>query len=167
VDGHVEREADDASLLGLPRRFLRRLQGLVVGLDLDGQLDRNEGVAPVFPSLHVAETGDFDTARAAYREGLSLFDEARDLSGIALLLDDLSDLALTEGDVPRAARLAGGAAALQRQSGTGLADVLHKAEGRSRPGEKTVDEHTIRTAWNDGQTLPLDRLIAYALGRDA
>ena len=117
--------------------------------------------------LVTGKTGDFDTARAAYREGLSLFDEARDLSGIALLLDDLSDLALTEGDVPRAARLAGGAAALQRQSGTGLADVLHKAEGRSRPGEKTVDEHTIRTAWNDGQTLPLDRLIAYALGRDA
>ena len=123
-------------------------------------------------ALHIlgvvtVKTGDFDAARAAFREGLSLFGEARDVTGLALLLDDLSGLALTEGDVPRAARLAGGAAALQKQSGTDLAAVLNKAEGRYRPGEQVVDEHTIRTAWNDGQTLPLDRLIAYALGRDA
>ncbi len=123
-------------------------------------------------ALHIlgvvtVKTGDFDVARAAFREGLSLFGEARDVTGLALLFDDLSSLALTEGDVPRAARLAGGAAALQKQSGTDLAAVLNKAEGRYRPGEQPVDEQTIRTAWNDGQTLPLDRLIAYALGRDA
>jgi len=119
-------------------------------------------------ALHIlgvvaAKTGDFGAARAAFREGLSLFDEARDISGLALLLDDLSGLALTEGDLPRAARLAGGAAVLQKQSGTDLADVLNKELGRVRPGEQPVDEQTIRTAWNDGQALPLDRLIAYAL----
>ena len=119
-------------------------------------------------ALHVlgvvtTKTGDVETARAALREGLSLFDEARDISGLALLFDDLSGLALTEGDVLRAARLAGGAAVLQKQSGTDLAKVLNKVLGRVRPGEQPIDEQTIRAAWNEGQALPLDRLIAYAL----
>jgi predicted ATPase/class 3 adenylate cyclase len=113
------------------------------------------------------KTGAFAEARAAFREALSLFAEAADVSGIALLLDDLSSLALAEGDVPRAARLAAGAAALQKQSGTGLAEVLHQVEGRSRPGEKSVDEATVRAAWAEGQAMPRDRMIAYALGRDA
>jgi len=122
-------------------------------------------------ALHVlglvaAKTGEITEAHAAFAEGLSLFDEARDISGLALLLDDLSDLALSEGDVVRAARLAGGAAVLQKQSGTDLANVLNKMEKRSRPGEQPVDEQTIRTAWNEGQTMSLDRLIAHALRRE-
>lgn len=123
-------------------------------------------------ALHLAgvlamKAGDFAGARAAFREGLSLFDDARDVSGIALLLDDLSSLALADGDVPRAAQLAGGAALLQKQSGTGLAEVINETEGRSRTGEQPVDEEAIRAAWAKGQTMPRDRLIAYALGRDA
>jgi predicted ATPase/class 3 adenylate cyclase len=117
--------------------------------------------------LVASKSGDLAGARAAFAEGLALFYEARDISGLALLLDDLSSAALTEGDVVRAARLAGAAAVLQKQSGTDLANVLNKMEGRSRPGAEVVDEQTIRTAWNEGQSAPLDRLIAYALGHDA
>lgn len=106
--------------------------------------------------LIATKTGDFPFARAALREGLSLFAEAGDVSGIGLLLDDLSGLAVAEDDGERAARLAGGAAALQKQSGTDLAAVLNAMEGRSQ---------AITTAWNDGLTMPLDRLIEYALAQ--
>lgn len=121
-------------------------------------------------SLHLLglinlKTGDHPGARAAWSEALSLFAEARDVSGIALLLDDLSSLAVAEGMPERAARLAGAASALQTSSGTDLGKVLNAIEGRGRPGESGVDQEAIAAAWEEGRTMSVEAIVAYALGK--
>jgi len=111
------------------------------------------------------KAGDHEAVRSALNEGLRLFAEARDVSGITLLLDDLSSLAVAEGLIERAARLAGGAAALQASSGADLAKVLNEMEGRVRPGESGVDQEAIAAAWEEGRTMSVEAIVAYALGK--
>ncbi len=53
------------------------------------------------------QTGELDKARVAFDEQVSLLAEARDPSGLAIALGDQAQLALAEGDRPRAVRLAG------------------------------------------------------------
>jgi non-specific serine/threonine protein kinase len=107
--------------------------------------------------------GEYPVARATLQEGLQLFAQARDLSGIAVLLDDLSSVALAEGDRERAARLAGGAEAIERSGGIDLATVINVREERSRQGPGDPGEDAIAGAWEQGRSMPLDDLIAYAL----
>jgi predicted ATPase/class 3 adenylate cyclase len=113
--------------------------------------------------------GHYDQAHTALAEGLKLFADARDVSGLALLLDDLCQLAVAEGQLERAARLAGGAAALQASSGTDLATLFNIFEGRSRPGEQAGGQAALTAAWEEGRAMPVDQLVAYGLqrGRDA
>jgi predicted ATPase/class 3 adenylate cyclase len=123
------------------------------------------------------KTRDHAMARSAWEEGLGLFAEARDVSGIALLLDDLGSLALAEGDLERAARLAGAATALQTSSGTDLATIIGTLEGRERLGHSDLREfregmlaafgqaQALTAAWQEGRAAPLEEIVAYALRR--
>ncbi len=115
--------------------------------------------------LLMHRTGDLTEARNAFEEGLTLFEEARDVSGVVGLIDDLSALAVSVGELDRAARLAGAAASLQASSGTELAAVINAVEGRSRPGEQAVDEATLAAAWAEGHAMALEEIVAYALRR--
>ena len=63
-------------------------------------------------------------------EGLQIFSDAGDFSGIAVLLDDASSVANISGDVERAFKLAGASAALQASSGAELAAIVNVEEGR-------------------------------------
>jgi non-specific serine/threonine protein kinase len=111
------------------------------------------------------KTGNPDGARAAWTEALTLFAGARDVSGIALLLDDLSSLAVVEGHSEHAARLAGAAAALQASSGVDLAAALNEVLGRARPGERGVDQEAIARAWEEGRAMSVEAIVSYALQR--
>lgn len=111
------------------------------------------------------KTGQHDAAYKSMAEALTLFVEGRDISGIVMTIDDLSTLAAGEGDLERAARLAGGAAALEKSSGADLASVASIAEGRPRLGEKDLDQEGLKAAWQEGHAMSVDELVAYALRR--
>ncbi|MGH2404584.1 MAG: tetratricopeptide repeat protein [bacterium] len=115
--------------------------------------------------LIAIRTADHGAARAAFGEALKLFSDGRDVSGIVIVLDDLSALATAEGDPERAMRLAGGAAALQQSSGADLATVTATADGRARPGAPDFDQQALAAAWEEGRTMSLDEIVAYALRR--
>jgi predicted ATPase/class 3 adenylate cyclase len=69
-----------------------------------------------------------DEAHGALEEALGMFLEADDRSALSLLLGDLAILAGSRGDAERAIRLAGAAAAVEEEVGTGL---LHSSAGVS------------------------------------
>ena len=123
------------------------------------------GWAAHLSGLIANKTGDYDTARSAFGESLGLFADAHDISGIVLALDDLSALATVDGDLERAARLAGGAAALQKSSGTDLASIVAATEGRRRMSEE-LDQKTL-AAWEKGLTMSVEEIVAYALRRSS
>ena len=105
--------------------------------------------------------GDLDRAEARLAEALEVFAEADDVTGYALVLDALALLALRRGDRERAARLSGGVAGLERQTGTGLNLPNREIMG--------FDPHVLRedpalvTIWAEGEQTPFKDLVDYAL----
>jgi hypothetical protein len=108
--------------------------------------------------------GDADSARRMLSEGLSLFAEAQDVSGVVLVLDDFAQLAILEGASARALRLAGAASALQASSGVELASVANEMLGQVRPGVQALDDEVAHVAWQQGRSMSMQAAIAEALG---
>ena len=74
------------------------------------------------------------------RGALRLFHEVGDVSGIALVLDDLAAESVALGDLQRAARLYGAARAVSSAGGVVLADLVDtKFEIYNRPNVAGVD----------------------------
>lgn len=122
-------------------------------------------------SLHMLgsallKSGVVDEARTTLRHALHHFHEAGDLSGVALCLDDLSAQAVVDGDLPRAGRLRGGARKLERTAGVRLASWVEESfEAASRPTARLVlDPEALERYAAEGAAMPLDDLVAYALG---
>jgi non-specific serine/threonine protein kinase len=115
--------------------------------------------------LALMQRNDLAGSRAALTEGLRLFAEARDVSGIAGLLQDFSNLALIEGDVRRAARLIGGAAGLASTGGADLKAFFETMEKRWRVGEVELDKQALAADIETGRRMSADELVAYALER--
>jgi tetratricopeptide (TPR) repeat protein len=140
---------------------------LAVSLPIFRELESRFDLAWALHQVGLTEIrmGEQTAARVALNESLSLFEEAGDIPGIAVLLDDLSQLAVAEGDLERAARLAGKASALQASSGMDLATLINAAEGRSRPGETGTDQQALTAAWEEGRAMPTEEIVAYALQR--
>jgi predicted ATPase/class 3 adenylate cyclase len=115
-----------------------------------------------FQGLVGTKLGEFDTAKRALVEALELFASARDVSGVALVIDDFSGLANAMGLAEEAARLAGGAAALQAAGGADLAEALNEIIGRVRPGARVEDEPAIAAAYAEGRAMDYEKIVAYA-----
>jgi tetratricopeptide (TPR) repeat protein len=94
-------------------------------------------------------------------EGLQIFKEIGDVSGMALLLDDAASAALLAGDRDRAFRLAGASTAHQRTLGAGLGTIVGQQEGRD--WEKDIAGDADRGAWSAGMAMGLEQAIDYAL----
>ena len=105
--------------------------------------------------------GDLEMARKDFLEALELFQEARDISGLVLQLDNLSQVIRADGDSVRAARLASAAKAHQRSSGTSLGQLLSEQEGRT--GTEGLSAADGAKAWAEGQGLTLDQALAEAV----
>jgi tetratricopeptide (TPR) repeat protein len=112
-----------------------------------------------------SRVGDPNGAGADYLQALELFAEARDVSGIAMVLDDLSALAVLVGDDLRGARLAGAASALVATTGTDLATISSMIEGRDRVPPGASDQSALAAAWAEGRALSLEDAVAYAMRR--
>jgi predicted ATPase/class 3 adenylate cyclase len=121
-------------------------------------------------SLHMialAATGQrhADEARGQARRALRLFHEAGDVAGVALTIDDLSLVALVDGDHPRAGRLWGAARHLTKVAGVaigGYTDRNFDMFGVPSARE-AIDPDELDTLAAQGAALGLDELVAYAL----
>jgi len=101
-------------------------------------------------------------ADRAFREALTAFSEARDVTGIALLADDYSLLAEAVGYRERAVRLAGAARSVEAQAGTGLVQIVPQDIGRPDPLDWLVDD-AARAVWAEGEAMSIEEIVAYAL----
>ncbi len=113
--------------------------------------------------LAMMETRDLAGARAALAEGLTIFAEARDVSGIAGLLSDFSNLALLENDPHRAGRLAGGWSALASASDADLANFIQTLGEHWNVGNVTLDREALAAAIEEGRAMSVEQLVAHAL----
>jgi len=107
------------------------------------------------------KTGRVDTARASFSEALTLFVQAKDVSGMVLQVDNLSAVTRVEGDPIGATRLAAAAAAHQLTTGAGLGGLLSREEGRN--GREGLSEADGARAWAEGQAMRLEEAVTYAL----
>jgi non-specific serine/threonine protein kinase len=114
----------------------------------------------------VLKLGRIENAADMMRHALGHFDEAGDLSGITMVLDDLSAVAVTGGDLERAARLRGAARQLTQSTGTELARMVEELfEQATRPNARVAMNATeLERLELQGRGLGLDVAVAYALG---
>lgn len=114
----------------------------------------------------VLKLGRIESAADMMRHALRHFHEAGDLSGITLVLDDLSAVAVTDGDLERAARLRGAARQLTQSTGTELARMVEEEfEQVTRPNARVaMDAGELERLEVEGRGLALDVAVAYALG---
>jgi len=108
-------------------------------------------------------TGDAATADPLVAEGLKLFSDAGDVSGVTLLLDDSAQLAQLKGERMRALRLAGASRALQARSGTDLAAITNATGSKPVPAPNQQEE---AGAWEEGRAMSSEAAVAYALEPD-
>ncbi len=121
-------------------------------------------------SLHMLGTallrmGEVAEAREHVTHAMQHFYAASDTAGITLSLDDLSSVAVSDGDLPRAARLRGAARNLTALTGTGLAGyVADMYEAGVRPGVRgQMSEDDLARYGAEGAAMTLDEAVAFAL----
>ncbi|HEX8966918.1 MAG TPA: adenylate/guanylate cyclase domain-containing protein [Chloroflexota bacterium] len=117
-------------------------------------------------ALHVGgladvQLGNLADARDRFEEGLLLFAEARDISGVVFLLEDTAELAVALGQRDRAIRLLGAATSLKGSSGIELSTIQNQSLGRGAVLLTTMD--TASAAWLEGRAMTLEAAVAYAL----
>ena len=110
--------------------------------------------------------GNVEEAREACRHALQHFHEAGDAAGMTLLLDDLSAIAVADGDLPRGARIRGAARSLSTQTGTGLAGWIedHYELGVRPSAREVMSREELERYSMEGARWSLDEAVAYALG---
>jgi hypothetical protein len=117
-------------------------------------------------ALAIAGQRRWDDALVTARHALRHFFEAGDISGVTLVMDDLSIIAIGTGESERAGRLWGAARHLQSTTGTALADYVEQTSdlfGIETPRDSLAPEVLDGFA-ADGAAMWLDEVVAYALG---
>ena len=106
---------------------------------------------------------DSAAAEAAFAEAIGIFTAAGDVSAIGLLLDDMAEVAKTEGDALRATRLRAAAAVLRRSTEAEL--VIANAPWLSSEGvpRGLIDPEALEQARTEGAAMSLAEATAYAL----
>jgi predicted ATPase len=109
--------------------------------------------------------GEKEEAGEPLRAALRHFHGAGDVSGIALVLDDLAAEAVAFDDLPRSARLWGAARALSTAGGVALADFYNDHwERENRPSAvRAMEREELERHAAEGRAMSLDEAVAYAL----
>jgi hypothetical protein len=104
-------------------------------------------------------------ARVAIEAAIRRFDDAGDAAGMTLTLDDMSAIAVAEGDLPRAGRLRGAARNLTNETGAALAGYIEDTfETTNRPGVRSkLSPEDLARYTAEGAAMTLDEAVAYAL----
>ena len=117
--------------------------------------------------LKIAQT---DEAADHIRAAILQFEAAGDASGLTLVLDDYSALAVARGDIRRAARLHGAARALALTTGANLSNLVDELdEANAQPNaQPLLTSAGFERYVAEGRAMSLDDAVAYALeGEDA
>ncbi|MDP9250393.1 MAG: adenylate/guanylate cyclase domain-containing protein, partial [Chloroflexota bacterium] len=109
-------------------------------------------------------TLDKEAMRRYLEEALPIFVENEDKSGYALLFDAFATLEWANGNVPLAMQLAGYAAATERSTGTGLAE-MNREFAEFYP-ESLAEDPANAAFFAEGQRLDLELATALALHRE-
>ena len=113
-------------------------------------------------ALVALKLGDLEKARTCTREGMEIFCEAQDLSGMTILLDDAASVAEYAGDMPAALKLAAAALSSRTRTGTDLAGLAGLNEHRDwHQSMRSTDDEA---AWAEGQTISVQDATSFALG---
>lgn len=102
-----------------------------------------------------------DGARKTFLEAMALFEEANDISGKVLQLDNLSEVIRRDGDPYLATRLASAARAQQGVSGANIGALVAEREGRT--GQEGLSKEQAEQAWAEGQAMSLENAIEQAV----
>jgi hypothetical protein len=117
--------------------------------------------------LSLVQIGDGEYVESAQhaREALRIFQDAGDVGGITLTLDDLASIAVAAGDPPRAGRLYGAARHLQSISGTTLANFVEETyQQYNAPSPRSaLDPEEFDRYVAEGASMGLDEVVAYAM----
>lgn len=109
-----------------------------------------------------AEGGE--AARALHREALLLCQHLGDRYGIGTNLTGIAGVEAEQGRADRAACLLGGAATVLETVDAPLPPLHQREHDCTRQQTQALtDEETFSTAWAEGQAMPLEQAIAYAL----
>ncbi|HET7420347.1 MAG TPA: tetratricopeptide repeat protein [Candidatus Dormibacteraeota bacterium] len=103
---------------------------------------------------------DMPVARSDAAEALRIFDESKDVTGVALVLDSIAEVTRRAGDRVRAARIQGASEAYEKAVGVGLASIVAIREGWRSNDPRSQAEEAARA---EGLALSLDAAVAYAL----
>jgi DNA-binding NarL/FixJ family response regulator len=123
-----------------------------------------------FHSLSIAALrgGHPEEAVRLARSGLEIRQELGDMPGIAHLAEVLAFAAGAAGDHVRATTLLGGADGIWRAtSGKEYQPLLSDQEGAKAAARAAVGDARYGEAFEDGQRMSREEVIAYALGSDA
>ena len=110
------------------------------------------------------QQGDFERATAILAESLTLRRDIGDRGGMAWCLEKLAEIAHLRRNAARAVRIYGAAAALPAP----LNSVIDPVD--QPPYQRIIDDlraelnpDVFEAVWAEGQAMPLDQLIAYAV----
>jgi hypothetical protein len=109
-----------------------------------------------------AENGDVDTARRHFFETLDNMELIRERTGIALIIDNLANLANLGGRPKVAMRLAGAAEAIKEAvGGEAPPELIHLPDPRVLARQR-LSEDEIEAARQEGRAMTEEQAIAYA-----
>jgi predicted ATPase/class 3 adenylate cyclase len=108
----------------------------------------------------LARLGRWEEAVEPWREGLRLFVESGDLTGILFNLDGLADAAIARGESERGLRLRAVTQALRAETGAELLEA--DRETRGTPDHRLSQEEAA-LAKAEGEAMTLEQAVAYAL----
>ena len=132
-------------------------------IELNRKLDNRFGLGWALHTraLVAIKLGDLKRARDCTRQGMEIFCEAQDVSGMTIFLDDAASVAEHEGDLRAALRLAAAALASRTRTGTELAALAGLNDGRDWHESVTSAEE--EAAWTEGTNMTVQDATSYAL----
>jgi predicted ATPase/DNA-binding SARP family transcriptional activator/Tfp pilus assembly protein PilF len=136
------------------------------GLELSRMLPHLPAVIASLSNLGIIllDKGEETSALEYSKEALALAWESKDKSTIAFSLESFASIAVTQNDVPRAARLWGAAERLREDIGSPLPPSWRSryerfvATAKEQCGETAWVRH-----WQEGRKMELDEAVHYAL----
>jgi tetratricopeptide (TPR) repeat protein len=148
-------EKDSAASMAMALEALRIFQELG---------DRfHEGWALRIVAVSARQLGQIEEARVRLAQGMEIFREAGDLSAMVIFLGSFADLAAFEGDIPRALRLGGAAAASRDATDAGVAEWVGEVEERQRLVERIATDAGAARLWAEGLAMSVDEAVSYAM----
>jgi non-specific serine/threonine protein kinase len=106
----------------------------------------------------------FEPSKTMLRESLELHYELQDRWRVASVLESLAAIAFEQEKPERSVRLLGAAEALRAAVGTPLPPVEHEDRDHYlKMARAALGEEKFTTLWREGQTMPVEQSIVYAL----